>query len=111
MQDDIYGYKGLISAVITRAISDSLIQIKEKRKMSPITQDAFRFLLGDDVGLFLQFLEIDKDYFQKHFVESMFKDGEDVHFHTTKKRSFRINYKKYMQKENHSLIMTATYKG
>ena len=110
MLDNIDGYKGLMSAVITRAISDSLIQLKEKGKMSPLANDAFRFLFSDDIDLYLEFLDIDPKYFKTHLVNNMFNDSDDVGLHPTKKWMFRINYKKYMQKQAKKAVMAATYK-
>jgi len=59
MQDDINGYKGLISAVITRAILDSLVQPgRDQKTLSPLAKSGLEFLLGKDVGIYLDFLNI-----------------------------------------------------
>jgi hypothetical protein len=112
MQDDINGYKGLISAVITRAILDSLVQPGRNQKtLSPLAKSGLEFLLGKNVGIYLDFLNIDIDYFQKNLVDSMFKeDINDHEFNATKKRMFRLNYKKYIQEKNKKLLFMATYK-
>ena len=74
MLDDINGHKGLLSAIIKQAILDAMIvQDKSSKKLNPIVQSAFEFLFSNDVDLYLQFLNIDKDYFQKNTVKEMFK--------------------------------------
>jgi hypothetical protein len=112
MHDDISSYKGLISAIITRAILDSVAPlINNHKKLSPLAQSGLDFLLSKDVGVYLDFLNIDIDYFQKNLVDSMFKDNINDHeFNATKKRMFRINYKKWVQEKNKKLIFMATYK-
>lgn len=109
MQDDIRGYRGLISAVVTRAILDSLVQPIKNQRFSPIAKNALKFLMGDNVGLYLELLEIDKNYFQKNLVDSMFADKDDQSFNATKKRMFRLNYKRFIQEQNRNLLAKATY--
>jgi hypothetical protein len=111
MLDSITGYKGLMSAVVTRAILDALVQPNKNQKIAPVARDALRFLLGKDVGLYLQFLDIDQDYFQRNLVNSMFKDDDDQSFNPIKKRMFRMNYKRFIQEQNRSLIAKATYQA
>jgi len=110
-KDSITGYKGLMSAVVTRAILDALVQPNKNQRFSPVARGAIKFLLGKDVGLYLQFLDIDQDYFQKNLVNSMFKDDDDQSFNPIKKRMFRLNYKRFIQEQNRSLIAKATYQA
>lgn len=112
MLDDIRGYKGLISAIITRAILDSLVQPASKgERLTSVARSGLNFLLGKNVGVYLDFLNIDCDYFQKHLIESMFDDKDDPSFNATKKRMFRLNYKKYIQENNKKLLIMSTYKA
>ena len=112
VMDDINGHKGLISAIIKQAILDAMmVQDKSSKKLNPIVQSAFEFLFSDDVDLYLQFLNIDKDYFQKHTVDRMFDKQTTGHVITeVKRRQFRINYRKWVQDKNKQLIFMATYK-
>jgi hypothetical protein len=100
-----------MSAVVTRAILDALVQPNKNQRFAPVARGALKFLLGKDVGLYLQFLDIDQDYFQKNLVNSMFKDDDDKSFNPIKKRMFRMNYKRFIQEQNRSLIAKATYKA
>lgn len=111
MLDDIKGYRGLMSAIVTRAVLDSLIQPHTRQKFSPVARSAIKFLLSDDVGLYLEFVDIDPNYFREKFIKNMFDDAEDLHFNSIKKRMFRLNYKRYIQEENRLLIMAATYQA
>ena len=111
MLDEIKGYKELISAVINRAVLDSLAQPSATQKFAPVAKDAMEFLLGDNIGLYLEFLDIDPKYFQEKLINNMFDDNQDVHFSPTKKRMFRINYKRYIQEKNRDLILASTYIG
>jgi hypothetical protein len=110
--DDINGHKGLISAIIKQAILDAMmVQDKSSKKLNPIVQSAFEFLFSDDVDLYLQFLNIDKDYFQKNTVKEMFnRDGTYHILPEVKRRQFRINYRKWVQEKNKKLVFMATYK-
>jgi hypothetical protein len=112
MQDDINGHKGLLSAVIKQAILDAMIvQDRSSKKLNPIVESAFEFLFGEDIDLYLHFLDIDKDYFQKHTVKQMFDKETTGHVITeVKRRQFRINYKKWVQDKNKKLVFMATYK-
>lgn len=110
MQDDIRGYRGLMSAVVTRAVLDSLVQPNSRQKFSPIARSAIKFLMGNDVGLYLEFVDIDRHYFKEKFISNMFDDADDPQFSAAKKRMFRLNYKRYIQEENRALILAATYK-
>ena len=112
MLDDNNGYKGLIRAVITQAIFDSMmVQDRSSKKLNPIVESAFEFLFSDDVDLYLHFLDIDKDYFQKHTVDRMFDKETTGHVITeVKRRQFRINYRKWVQEKNKKLVFMATYK-
>ena len=112
MLDDNNGYKGLISAVIKQAIFDSMmVQDRSSKKLNPIVESAFEFLFSDDVDLYLHFLDIDKDYFQKNTIKQMFDKETTGHVITeVKRRQFRINYKKWVQEKNKKLIFMATYK-
>ena len=111
MLDDIRSYKELMSAVVNRAVLDSLIQPSKQQTLAPIARNAIEFLFSDDIGLYLEFLDIDAKYFKDKFINNMFDDNEDVHFSPTKKRMFRINYKRYIQEKNHDLIIASTYIG
>lgn len=110
MLDDIRGYKALMSAVVNRAIMDSLIQPHTRQKFSPVARNAIEFLMGDNVGLYLEFIDIDPDYFKTKFINSMFDDKDDPSFNAVKKRMFRLNYKRYEQEKSKNLIMKATYR-
>jgi hypothetical protein len=112
MLDDINGYKGLFASVIKQAIFDSMIvQDRSSKKLNPIVESAFEFLFGEDIDLYLHFLDIDKNYFQKHTVKQMFDKETTGHVITeVKRRQFRINYKKWVQEKNKKLIFMATYK-
>jgi len=112
MLDDINGYKGLFASVIKQAILDAMIvQDRSSKKLNPIVESAFEFLFSDDVDLYLHFLDIDKDYFQKHTVKQMFDKETTGHVITeVKRRQFRINYKKWVQDKNKKLVFMATYK-
>ena len=112
VMDDINGHKGLISAIIKQAVLDAMmVQDRSSKKLNPIVQSAFEFLFSDDVDLYLQFLNIDKDYFQKHTVDRMFDKQTTGHVITeVKRRQFRINYRKWVQDKNKQLIFMATYK-
>lgn len=110
MKDDIRGYRGLMSAVINRAIMDSLIQPSKQLTLAPIARNAMEFLFSDDIGLYLEFVDIDPHYFKEKFINNMFDDSDDPHFSETKKRMFRLNYKRYVQEENRLLILAATHK-
>jgi hypothetical protein len=112
MQDDINGHKGLLSAIIKQAVLDAMmVQDRSSKKLNPIVQSAFDFLFSDDVDVYLHFLDIDKDYFQKHTVDRMFDKETTGHVITeVKRRQFRINYKKWVQEKNKKLIFMATYK-
>jgi len=112
MLDDNNGYKGLIRAVITQAIFDSMmVQDRSSKKLNPIVESAFEFLFSDDVDLYLHFLDIDKDYFQKNTIKQMFDKETTGHVITeVKRRQFRINYRKWVQEKNKKLVFMATYK-
>lgn len=111
MQDDISGYRALISAVINRAVHDACALPTKNKEMSAIAKNAFEFLMGDSVSAYLDLLDIDHKFFQKNLVNNMFKDGKtkEHEFHTAKKRAFRFNYKIWHQKKSKSLIESATY--
>ena len=112
VMDDINGHKGLISAIIKQAVLDAMmVQDRSSKKLNPIVQSAFDFLFSDDVDVYLHFLDIDKDYFQKHTVDRMFDKQTTGHVITeVKRRQFRINYRKWVQDKNKQLIFMATYK-
>lgn len=112
MLDDINGYKGLFASIIKQAIFDAMqVQDRSSKKLNPTVQSALDFLFGDDIDLYLHFLDIDKDYFQKHTVKQMFDKETTGHVITeVKRRQFRINYKKWVQEKNKKLIFMATYK-
>jgi len=112
MLDDINGHKGLLSAIIKQAILDAMIMSdKTSKKLNPIVESAFEFLFGEDVELYLHFLDIDKDYFQKNTIKQMFDKGITGHVITeVKRRQFRINYRKWVQEKNKKLVFMATYK-
>ena len=112
MLDDINGYRGLFASIIKQAILDAMmVQDRSSKKLNPIVESAFEFLFSDDVDLYLHFLDIDKDYFQKNTIKQMFDKETNEHVITeVKRRQFRINYKKWVQDKNKKLVFMATYK-
>ena len=84
---------------------------KANKTLNLLASNGLDFLFGDDVDIFLQLLDIDKDYFQKHLVQEMFnKNSDSLAVTEIKKRMFRINYRKWIQAKNARLIFMATYK-
>ena len=112
MLDDINGYKGLFAATIKQSIVDAMLTCdKENKKINSLAKDGLEFLFGEDIELYLHFLDIDKDYFQKHLVQEMFdKHSTNPAITEIKKRQFRINYRKWVQEKNERLVFMATYK-
>ena len=112
MLDDINGYRGLISATVKQAITDAMIPNDRANKtLNKLSADGLDFLFGNNVDIYLHFLNIDKDYFQKHLVQEMFnKNTGSMAVTEIKKRMFRINYRKWIQEKNAKLIFMATYK-
>jgi len=112
MLDDINGYKGLFAATIKQTIVDAMVTCdKENKKINPLAEDGLEFLFGEDIELYLHFLDIDKDYFQKHLLQEMFdKHSTNPAITEIKRRQFRINYRKWVQTKNAKLVFMATYK-
>ena len=107
VEDEQAGYSRLLYAIVARAVMDAAIVPSEEKKTSYLAFNAFEFLFGNDVDIYLDLIDINPERFKTQLVDAMFSDKTNID--ETTKRVFRINYKAWQQKKNKALLKLAEY--